>query len=103
MEKIEKCDRCRRDFARKFVAPQNKWSQINEVSFWTDNQEKTWKGHRLLCRACLKDWRQNYPDDYLELVSSTKKARFRSYLYSGLFDKKDLVEKRKIQQKDAKN
>jgi len=94
MEKIEKCDKCRQHFTRKFVSPQNKWSQINEISFWTDSPKKTWKGYRLLCRSCLKDWRQNYPDDYLELVSPAKKARFRSYLYNGLFDKADGVKKR---------
>ena len=91
MEKIEKCDKCKKSFFRKFVSPQNKWSQINEVSFWTEDKKKTWKGYRLLCRSCLKDWRQNYPDDYLKLVSPLKKTRFRSYLYNGLLDRSDLV------------
>jgi len=91
MEKVEKCDKCKNNFLRKFVSPQNKWSQINEVSFWTEDKKKTWKGYRLLCRACLKIWRQGYPDDYLRLVSKEKKVRFRSYLYNGLFDRNDLV------------
>ena len=92
MEKKEKCDKCHQYFLRKFVSPLNQWSQINQVSFWTDHQKKTWNGYRLLCRSCLKDWRQNYPDDYQKLVSKEKKVRFRSYLYSGLFDKNDLVD-----------
>jgi len=95
MEKIEKCDKCKSNFVRKFVSPSNKWSQINEVSFWTDDKNKTWNGWKILCRSCLKDWRQNYPDDYLELVSKEKKVRFRSYLYNGLFNRSDLVEEKK--------
>jgi hypothetical protein len=93
MEKLEKCDKCQHPFLRKFVSPLNQWSQLNQVSFWTDNPKKTWKGYRLLCRACLKAWRQNYPEDYQKLVSKEKKARFRSYWYSGLFEKSDSVGK----------
>ncbi|RHZ36501.1 hypothetical protein [endosymbiont GvMRE of Glomus versiforme] len=92
MEKIEKCDRCLRDFIRKYVAPQRSWSQLNEVSFWTEG--KSWKGYEILCRACLKDWRKSHPDDFLRLVGEEKKSRFRAYLYNGLLDKNDLVSKK---------
>ncbi|MCE8163661.1 MAG: hypothetical protein I3274_05630 [Candidatus Moeniiplasma glomeromycotorum] len=89
MEKIEKCDKCSNKFIRKYVAPQKKWSQLNEVSFWTEG--KTWKGYEILCRSCLKDWRKSHQDDFIRLVSKEKKNRFRAYAYSGLLDKKDIV------------
>ena len=94
MEKIEKCDLCSRDFLRKYVAGKKEWSQLNTVSYWTDG--KKWKKYKLLCRSCLKEWRQRYAGDFLELVSTEKKTRFRAYLYNGLLDREDLVSKKNI-------
>jgi len=91
MEKIEKCDLCSREFLRKYVNGTKEWSQLNQISFWTD--KKGWKiGTKkieILCRPCLKEWRRRYADDFLKLVSTEKKNRFRAYLYNGLLDRKD--------------
>jgi hypothetical protein len=89
MEKIEKCDKCKRNFARKFTPRQGTWSKMNEVEYWTDG--KNWNGYKIVCRSCLKDWKIYSPDEFMKLVSPEKRERYSSYLYSGLFDRKDLV------------
>ena len=91
MEKIEKCDKCKNNFFRKFVSPQNKWSQINEVSFWTEDKKKTWKGYHLLCRSCLKDWFEKEKNLFDKLVEPKKKKLFLGYRSNGVFNKQDLV------------
>jgi len=94
MERIQKCDKCRKEFIRKYVAASNGWSRLNEVDYWTE--EKGWKDYKLLCRRCLKNWRERHADAFLELVSTAKKTRFRAYIYNGLLDREDLVGKRKV-------
>jgi len=93
MEKLERCDKCRQEFIRKYVAASSGWSKLNEVGYWTE--EKGWNGYKLLCRRCLKNWRERHADDFLSLVSTEKKTRFRSYIYNGLLDREDLVSKQK--------
>jgi hypothetical protein len=96
MEKKEKCDKCKKMFIRKFVPASKGWSKLNDVGYWIDKEDGDWNGWKTLCRDCLKTWREDYTDDFLKLVSSKKKSRFRAYLYNGLLDRDDLVARVKV-------
>lgn len=85
--KIEKCDKCQKDFYRKWNSAKNNWSKINEVSFWTEG--KDWREHKIICRSCLRDWKTNYREEWVNLMSLKKRGLYNSYLQFGLMDKKD--------------
>lgn len=83
--KIEICDKCKKNFTWKWVEPQKRLSRIHEVSYWTEGKE--WGNYKVVCRACLKNWFENERKSYTELVSTKRKRLFTQYYYSGLLDR----------------
>ncbi|KLL03593.1 MAG: hypothetical protein MRECE_12c003 [Mycoplasmataceae bacterium CE_OT135] len=88
MQRIVKCDKCKKQFIQKWVGPRKQWSQINQVSYWTSG--KRWKNYKLLCRPCLKFWFEAEREIFDKLVDSESKQRmFFSYRGHGALDKPD--------------
>ena len=91
MKKIEICDRCKREFYRNFNTSKQSLSLMNDVNYWTDG--KGWNDYKILCRACLKDWKTNHKNEFVKLVNKEKKKYFYTYSYNGFLDRNDLVTK----------
>jgi len=89
MKRIEICDRCKREFYRQFVNGKNNWSQLNEVNYWTEG--KDWNNYKILCRACLIDWKTKHTNEFIKLVSQEKKKRFSNYQTNRVLDRQDLA------------
>jgi len=87
------CERCKENFAQKYVFGRKEWSQINEVSYWTNG--KTWQDCRFLCRSCLKVWHGDFRKEFNSLVELRKRKIFSNYKNNGVFDKKDKINERK--------
>ena len=79
--KTEICDRCKKEFKKKWSSRQNDWSQINDIHYWTEG--KDWKGYKILCRPCLNYWFEEEGDSFHELVSRKKLPTFYSYRANG--------------------
>ena len=87
MKRIINCDKCKKDFVQKWIIPKQNWSQINQVSYWTEG--KSWGDFKTLCRGCLKEWFEYYREDFAKLVKPKKQKLFSNYRGFGLFDKSD--------------
>jgi hypothetical protein len=87
LEREVKCGRCEEFFIQKWVVAQKKWSQINEISYWTDG--KGWNGYKFFCRSCLKKWYDEDRKEFLDRVDLRKRKIFVNYKGSGVFDKPD--------------
>jgi len=92
MQRVKKCDKCEKDFIQKWVNREKHWSQLNQVSYWTD--DKKWSNYQLFCRSCLKDWFEYEREIFDNLVNNESKRRiFYSYRGHGAFDKPDHLNK----------
>jgi len=90
MERIVKCDKCKKNFIQKWVGAKKNWSQINEVKYWIGDKE--WKGKNHFCRSCLKGWFELERESFDKWVIDEKKRNmFFSYRGHGAFDKSDKV------------
>ncbi|KLL03082.1 MAG: hypothetical protein MRECE_18c009 [Mycoplasmataceae bacterium CE_OT135] len=89
LERIIQCDRCKENFAQKYVFGRKGWSQINEITYWTNG--KLWDEFRILCRQCLKVWYEENRKEFNSLVELRKRKIFSNYKNNGLFDKKDYI------------
>lgn len=61
--------------------------------YWTDG--KGWNDYKILCRACLKDWKNKHTKEFVTLINKTKSDSFHTYDYNRLLDRDDLVENSK--------
>ena len=79
------CDRCHRLFYRKLAKGKNesRLTPINDVTYWTDGQP--WGKYKILCRACLTIWFEDYRVDFADLVGEKKTKRYYQYRYLGIF------------------
>jgi len=87
MQRVVNCNRCKKDFIQKWVNREGHWSQLNQVSYWTDG--KKWKDYDLFCRSCIKAWFEFEREIFNSLVSENKKKLFFSYRGHGALDKPD--------------
>ena len=87
LERKVKCDECQNKFLQKWVVPQKRWSQINEVAYWTGG--KNWNNNKLVCRSCLKNWFENHRTEFARLIDPKKQKTFTNYKGYGVFDKSD--------------
>ncbi|RHZ36657.1 hypothetical protein [endosymbiont GvMRE of Glomus versiforme] len=88
MQRVIKCDKCQKDFIQKWINRKKQWSQINEISYWTDG--KKWKSYKFFCRSCLNDWFELEREEFDKLIVDEKKRRiYASYRGHGAFDKSD--------------
>lgn len=77
------------DFIRKWVNVRKKWSQINEIAYWTGG--KKWNEREYLCRSCLNDWFDNNREEFNKFIDPKKRKIFLSYRGHGTFNIKDIV------------
>jgi hypothetical protein len=88
MKRVKNCDKCQKQFFQQWMAPCQNWSQINDVSYWTDG--KGWNGYEFLCRSCLNNWFEQEREAFSQLVTNPSRLRtFRAYRGSGTFLKND--------------
>lgn len=92
MERIIKCDKCKKDFIQKWVNREKNWSRLNEIKYWICDKE--WKGKNYFCRSCLKKWFELERESFDKLVDNESRRRmFFSYRGHGALDKPDHVSK----------
>ena len=89
MQRVKKCSRCKKDFIQKYVNREKNWSQLNQVSYWTDG--KKWKDYEFFCRSCIKEWFYLERESFNNLVSESKRKLFFSYNGHGTFNKPDHI------------
>jgi len=90
MQRVVKCDKCKKDFIQKYINYKKQWSQLNEIKFWIGEQ-KEWNGYRYFCRSCLKKWPEFSREKFENLVLPDKKKLFFDYKYRGTLDQNDRV------------
>jgi len=78
-----KCDRCKIESEKKWNHIKKKYSDINDVSYWTEG--KNYKNYKLLCRDCLQDWYQKENEIFVSLVSYSKRKIFNNYQHLEIF------------------
>ena len=93
MQRIIKCDKCKKDFIQKWINRKKQWSQLNQIDYWTNG--KKWNSYKLFCRTCLNNWFELEREKFNELVDSKAKRKiFFSYRGHGAFNKPDYPERR---------
>ena len=85
-DKIEKCDKCQKNFARKWNMAKRQPSSVNEISYWTEGKEVN--NYRLVCRGCLKELYEK-SNKLISLMSEKKRGLMRNYINMGALDKND--------------
>jgi hypothetical protein len=86
MQRVQKCDKCLKNFTQQWVAPKKQWSKLNEVTYWTG---KKWKGYQFFCRSCLNEWYEKDRVNFSKLVEPNKQKLFISYRSYGVLGKND--------------
>lgn len=87
--KVEICDKCQEKFFRKWNNARRSLSSLNDISYWTEN--RGWKNYNLLCRSCLKDWKNNFEKEWENSIGWRKKSVFRRYIETGQLEKDDKI------------
>ena len=75
------CDDCGKVSVKKWNPIKKKYSEINEISYWTD--KKGYKNFNLLCRNCLKVWYEKDSEEFFKLVPYKKQKMFSNYKRRG--------------------
>ena len=92
MQRIKKCDKCKKDFIQKWINRKKQWSQLNEIYYWTGG--KKWNNYKFFCRSCLKNWFELEREAFDKLiVDESKRRTYFSYRGHGAFDKPDYLNK----------
>jgi hypothetical protein len=101
MPRVIKCDKCQQNFTQQWVAAKKQWSQINQVSYWTNGQP--WKSYHYFCRSCLNNWYEKDWASFKQLVEPKKQRLFIGYRSYGVFAKKDLTSYQPLEAFKAKS